>query len=70
MADVYLKAILACLVHGGAISLEVADAIFRGGDAFIGMSPHEVRNMTIEDMVEHIEKWEVRNEPALKDSRR
>jgi hypothetical protein len=39
--------------------METAEAIFRSGDAFIGMSAKEVRNMTIEDMVEHIKKWEV-----------
>jgi hypothetical protein len=59
MADVYLKAILACLVHGGTIPPETAEAIFRSGDAFLGMSPEEVRKLTVQDMVEHIEKWEV-----------
>jgi hypothetical protein len=63
MADVYLKAVLACLVHAGAISLDTAEAIFRSGDAFLGMSPKEVRKMTVQDMVEHIEKWEVPERP-------
>jgi hypothetical protein len=63
MADVYLKVILACLVHDKVISKESADAVLRGGDAFIGMHPLEVRKMSLEDMVEHIEKWEVPQRP-------
>jgi hypothetical protein len=59
MADIYLKVVLACLVHEKIISLETADAVFRGGEAFNGMMPVEARAMTLEDMVEHIERWEV-----------